>query len=87
MELNAKELDHLKRVIDYLYSDEARDYENEGQPADHIFISVLGLQEILWRGSPRTVGQPTPEPIVSQVEKQSVGHPPANTSDLHLVTD
>ena len=74
MELNAKELDHLKRVIDYLYSDEARDYENEGQPADHIFISVLGLQEILWRGSPRTVGQPTPEP-------------PANTSDLHLVTD
>ena len=74
MEINAKELDHLKRVIDYLYSDEARDYENEGQPADHIFISVLGLQEILWRGSPRTVGQPTPEP-------------PANTSDLHLVTD
>ena len=74
MELNAKELDHLKRVIDYLYSDEARDYENEGQPADHIFVSVLGLQEILWRGSPRTVGQPTPEP-------------PANTSDLHLVTD
>ena len=74
MGLNAKELDHLKRVIDYLYSDEARDYENEGQPADHIFISVLGLQEILWRGSPRTVGQPTPEP-------------PANTSDLHLVTD
>ena len=74
MGLNAKELDHLKRVIDYLYSDEARDYETEGQPADHIFISVLGLQEILWRGSPRTVGQPTPEP-------------PANTSDLHLVTD
>ena len=74
MGLNAKELDHLKRVIDYLYSDEARDYENEGQPADHIFVSVLGLQEILWRGSPRTVGQPTPEP-------------PANTSDLHLVTD
>ena len=53
MELNAKELDHLKRVIDYLYSDEARDYENEGHPADHIFISVLGLQEILWRGSQR----------------------------------
>ena len=74
MGLNAKELDHLKRVIDYLYSDECRDYENEGSPADHIFVSVLGLQEILWRGSPSTVGQPIPEP-------------PSSAPDLHLVTD
>ena len=82
MKLNTKELDHLKRVIDYLYSDERRDYENEGSPADHIFVSVLGLQEILWRGSPfvldklsnSTVAQPIPET-------------PSSAPDLHLVTD
>ena len=74
MTLTDRELKHLKTVIDYLYNDERKDYENEGQDKDHIFVSVLGLQEILWVGSPRIVGQPTPEP-------------PANTSDLHLVTD
>ena len=52
MTLTDKEREHLKAVIDYLYSDEAKDYEIEGQPEDHIFVSVLGLQEILWRGSP-----------------------------------
>ena len=74
MTLNAKELDHLKRVIDYLYSDEARDYENEGQPENHIWLSVRGLQEIVWCRSPRTGVHSTPVP-------------PANTSDQHLVTD
>ena len=52
MKLKDKELRHLKAVIDYLYNDERKDYENEGQPKDHIFVSVLGLQEIMWRGSP-----------------------------------
>ena len=63
----------LQKVVEHMWKDEERDHECN--PRDnHIFVSVLGLQEILWRGSPRTVGQPTPEP-------------PANTSDLHLVTD
>ena len=74
MTLTDRELKHLKTVIDYLYNDERKDYENEGQDKDHIFVSVLGLQEILWRGSPCTVGQPTPEA-------------PSNMPDLHLVTD
>ena len=74
MTLKDKELRHLKTVIDYLYCDESRNYEDEGSPADHIFVSVLGLQEILWRASPSTVGQPTPAP-------------PSSTLDLHLVTD
>ena len=52
MKLSDKELKHLKTVIDYLYNDERKDYENEGQDKDHIFVSVLGLQEILWRGTP-----------------------------------
>ena len=52
MKLTDQELKHLKTVIDYLYNDERKDYENEGQDKDHIFVSVLGLQEIMWRGSP-----------------------------------
>ena len=74
MDLNAKELGHLKRVIDYLYSDERRGYENEDRPADHIFVSVLGLQEILWRGSPSPAAQAYPKM-------------PSSAPDLHLVTD
>ena len=51
MKLTAKEVEHIKSVIDYLYHDESKDYENEGRPKEHIFVSVLGLQEILWRGA------------------------------------
>ncbi len=54
MKLTDKELKHLNAVINYLYHDENKDYENEGRPKDHIFVDVLGLQEILWRGSPET---------------------------------
>ena len=52
MKLTDRELKHLNAVIGYLYNDESKDYENEGQDKDHIFVSVLGLQEIMWRGSP-----------------------------------
>ena len=41
----------LKTVIDYLYSEESKHYEDEGQPKDHVFVSVLGLQEIHLRNS------------------------------------
>ena len=51
MKLTDRERKHLKAVIDYLYSDESKNYEDEGRPKDHIFVSVPGLQEILWRGS------------------------------------
>ncbi len=58
MTLTDRELKHLKTVIEYLYSDESKDYESQDRPKDHIFVSVLGLQEILWRGSsvPKAVG-------------------------------
>ena len=52
MKLTDRELKHLTTVIDYLCRDERKDYECEDRPKDHIFVSVLGLQEILWRGSP-----------------------------------
>ena len=74
MTLTDRELKHLKTVIDYLYSDEIKHYEDEGQPENHIWLSVRGLQEIVWCRSPRTGVHSTPVP-------------PANTSDLHLVTD
>ena len=54
MKLTDRELKHLKTVIDYLYRDERRDYECENRPNDHIFVSVLGLQEFLRRESSAT---------------------------------
>ena len=52
MKLTDKELKHLKTVIEFLYADESKHYESEGRSNDHIFVSVLGLQEIMWRGNP-----------------------------------
>ena len=52
MTLTDREIKHLKTVVAYLHNDERKDYENQGQPADHIFESVLGLQEVLLRSSP-----------------------------------
>ncbi len=62
MTLEAKELKHVKTVIDYLYSDESKHYEKEGRPKGHIFVSVLALQEIVSRDSPAdTMRAPRPE--------------------------
>ena len=74
MRLTDKELRHLDNVIDYLYCDTRGDFEDRGMPPEHIFVSVLGLKEIMWRGSPSGVPQP-------------VAGPPSRTPDLRLVTD
>ena len=63
MKLTDKELHHLDTVIRYLHSDELKDYENEGRPPDHIFTSVLGLQEILRRETPA----PQPSKLAEEV--------------------
>ena len=41
----------LRRIRDYLYDDERKNYEVEEMPAGHIFVSVLALQEIIERYS------------------------------------
>ena len=74
MRLTDKELRHLDNVIDYLYCDTRWDFEDKGMPPEHIFVSVLGLREIMWRGSPSTVSQPITEPL-------------SRAPDLHLYTD
>ena len=74
MRLSDKEQRYLDNVIDYLYCDTRWDYEDRGMPPEHIFVSVLGLKELLMRGSPSTVSQPITEPL-------------SRAPDLHLVTD
>ena len=36
---------HLEKVIDYLYSDELKHYNEEGGPEDHVFESVDALKD------------------------------------------
>ena len=49
--MDTKELDHLKTVVNYLYNDERKHYECEGKPENHIFESVVALEEFVKRQS------------------------------------
>jgi hypothetical protein len=37
----------LARLVDYLYRDEKRNFEETGKPPDHIFRDILVLGEML----------------------------------------
>lgn len=37
----------LTRVLGYLYEDEKRHFEEDGEPEDHIFRDILVLDEVL----------------------------------------
>ncbi len=41
------DLHSLRKVIDYLFYDERKDYEGSGKPKDHIFRSVAKLAHSL----------------------------------------
>ena len=58
MKLTHKEVDHIKAVINHIYEDARDDYEVEGKPSGHIFISILTLQEIMWRRLPDAPPEP-----------------------------
>ena len=51
MTLEQNELEHLFKVVNYLYRDEEKDFEcrPEGHRDEHIFNSVLALEAFLKR--------------------------------------
>ena len=50
MQMHPKELEHLWKVVCYLYDDEAKDYDECNERRDgHIFNSVLALEAFLKR--------------------------------------
>lgn len=46
-DMNTEQLEHLRKVIDYLYADEEKHYEQGGKPDGHIFESVKALSDML----------------------------------------
>ena len=48
--MDKRELDHLKIVVNYLYNEERKHYEEEPDD-DHVFVSVLVLDEFVKRQS------------------------------------
>ena len=49
MQMEPRELEHLWKVVRYLYDDESKDYDERDQLEGHIFESVLVLEEFLQR--------------------------------------
>lgn len=51
--MNAIELEHLRKVLEYLYHDEEKDYEARapGDRENHIFKSVFILEGVVNRQS------------------------------------
>ena len=49
MRMEPRDLEHLWKVVCYLYDDESKDYESEERPEGHIFESVLALEAFLKR--------------------------------------
>lgn len=47
MSLNNAQIDSLERVINYMYDDEARHYEEDNEPDNHIFKDVVRLKRLL----------------------------------------
>ena len=47
MSLNNKQIDSLERVISYMYDEEAKHYEEDNEPDNHIFKDVVILKRLL----------------------------------------
>lgn len=47
MSLNNKQINSLERIINYMYDEEAKHYEEEEQPNSHIFKDVVILKRLL----------------------------------------
>ena len=46
--MNQKEYNALQRIVDYLYADEQKHWEESGKPKKHIFLDVMTLNDILY---------------------------------------
>ncbi len=47
--MDQQELEHLWKVVCYVYDDESKDYDERDQLEGHIFESVLALEAFLKR--------------------------------------
>ena len=48
IKLNRQEVNDLKKVLDYLYRDEKKHWEESDKPKDHIFVSIRNLTVALY---------------------------------------
>jgi hypothetical protein len=46
-DIDATTLGHVRKLVNYLYEDEMKDWENEGYPIDHIGASVATVADWL----------------------------------------
>jgi len=47
VQLNKKQIKALENVVAYTYEDEEKHYDENGQERDHIFVSILILNDAL----------------------------------------
>ena len=53
-------LEHFDRIIDYMYDDEEKHYEESEEKKEHIFVSIKAIKD--WLESPSC-------PLVSEEEE------------------
>ena len=51
MHLNDHHIKHLKRIVNYMFEEEKRHYEETDEPEGHIFESVQAIRRILPKAS------------------------------------
>ena len=47
MSLNNDQIESLERIINYMYDDEEKSYEEHAEPSNHIFRDVVILKRLL----------------------------------------
>lgn len=48
IKLNRQETSDLKKILDYLYRDEKKHWEETNKPKEHIFVSIRNLTTALF---------------------------------------
>ena len=47
MSLNSSQIDSLERIVNYMYDEEEKHFEEENKPQNHIFKDVVILKRLL----------------------------------------
>tara|TARA_Y100000401_G_C8280805_1_gene203332 strand:+ start:311 stop:478 length:168 start_codon:yes stop_codon:yes gene_type:complete len=47
MSLNNRQIDSLERIVNYMYDEEEKHFEEENKPQTHIFRDVVILKRLL----------------------------------------
>lgn len=46
--ISPRDIDNIKAIIDYLWKDEARHFEESDKPNDHIFLKLKQLKTLIY---------------------------------------